>query len=107
MFIKVYDEGSKEYELLEKAALILTFKSPKRYKYFVGETFFDYGQNWKWTTVLCYTGEHGVLDTYQALNPREQEEICLSDGSLESIVKIVDGILSDKYCPDRMDKGKE
>lgn len=99
--IKVFDKGSAEYVLLEKLALILTFKSPLRYKYRVGETYFDYGQNWVWTTVLCDMGGHGVTGSYQALCPREQEEILLSDGSLESVSAIADEVLSDKYCPDR------
>lgn len=100
-FIKKFDENSREYDLLKKLSLILTFKSPNRYTYYVGETFFDYGQNWKWTTVLCFTGKDGVCSTYQALSPAEQEEICLSDGSLESVAKLADEILSDKYCPDK------
>jgi len=101
-YISVFKKDSPEYVLLNKAALILMFKSPKRYQYYVGETYFDFGQDWKWTTVLCSTGEGGVCGSYQALNPREQAEILDSDGSLESISKIVDGILSDKFCPDRI-----
>ena len=103
--IDVFKDGTGERELLEKAALILTFKSPNRYQYYVGETYFDFGQNWKWTTVLCRTGETGITGSYQALNPAEQEKILLSDGSLESMAKIADEVLSDKFCPDRIRKG--
>jgi len=100
-FISVFKKDSREYELLEKLALILTFKSPNRYKYEVGETYFDFGQDWKWTTVLCRTGEYGICGSYQALCPAEQEKILLSDGSLEEIAAIADGVLADKFCPDK------
>ena len=101
-FIKKFEKDSKEYDLLKKAALMLTFKSPNRWDYYVGETYFDFGQNWKWTTVLCSTGEKGCLGSYQALSPRDQEMICVSDGSVESMASIADGILSGDYCPDRI-----
>lgn len=96
--MKVFKEGSEEYKLLEKLALILTFKSPNRKKYVVGTTYFDLGQDWKWTTVLCKDD----CWSYQALNPAEQEEIITCDGSLESVAKIADGVLADKFCPDKV-----
>ena len=97
--IKRFDHGSRERELLKIAAAVLTFKSPNGWRYYVDETYFDYGQDWKWTTVLCAGGSFGG---YQALNPVEQEEILLSDGSIESIAKIVDMVLSDKFSPDKV-----
>ena len=100
-YIKVFEKDSREYELLDKLALILTFKSPKRYRYFVGKTYFDYGQGWLWTTVLCETGKSGCMGSYQALNPCEQEKILGCDGSLEAVAAIADAVLADKFCPDR------
>ena len=103
--IRVYDEDSVEYGLLEKAAGVLTEKSPRRYRYHVGVTYFDFGQNWKWTTILCDTGKRGVTGSYQALCPRDHEMIILSDGSDESMNEIADVILGDKYCPDKAGEG--
>lgn len=97
--ISRFDVGSKNRDLLKLAAAVLTLKSPNGWRYYVGETYFDYGQDWKWTTVLCNGGSSGG---YQALNPAEQEAILLSDGSMDSMAKIADRILSDKFCPDRI-----
>lgn len=91
--ISIFQKGSKEYKLLESAAALLTAKSPNSYNYCVGETYFDYGQNWKWTTILCDNGERG----YQALCPVEQEMIL--NGEIEAAVKRV---FEDKYCPDKI-----
>ncbi len=94
-YIKTYKLGDPEFENLYKLADILTKKSPNKYIYYVGDTYFDLGQNWMWTTVLC----RGDWSSYQALNPREQEEAILakSDAELE---KVADEVLGDRYCPD-------
>ena len=103
--IKVFEKGSEARERLEKLAVVLTIKSPRHYQYYVGETYFDFGQNWKWTTVLCDTGERGVTGSYQALNPANQEAVLLCDGSLEKIAEVADAVLGGKYCPDRIKDG--
>lgn len=95
--IKRFEPGSDEQKMLAVAAAVLTAKSPNGYRYYVGTTYFDYGQDWKWTTVLCEGDKWGG---YQALNPREQEDILLAD--INDIPKICDEVLADKYCPDRV-----
>lgn len=92
-----FPAGSDEYKRLSAAAAMLTVKSPKKSRYYVGETYFDYGQDWKWTTVLCDGSEWG---SYQALNPREQEEILLCD--MSELDKITNEVLADKFCPDHL-----
>lgn len=94
-YIKTFSPESDEYKKLDVAAKLLTVKSPRRYNYRVGETYFDFGQNWVWTTVLCDGGDWGG---YQALNPRNQEAVIEAD-NLEAVV---DAILGDKYCPDKV-----
>lgn len=94
--IRIFAKDSQEYKMLEKTAEMLTEKSPNGYVYKVEETYFDYGQGWKWTTVIAHTPDG---DSYQALSPREQgliveEGIC----DLETTVKL---IFESKYCPDR------
>lgn len=95
-YIKTFKLGDPEFENLYKLADILTRKSPNKYVYYVGDTYFDLGQNWMWTTVLC----RGNWSSYQALNPREQEEAILANSDAE-LEKIADSVLSDKYCPDK------
>lgn len=95
-YIKTYKLGDPEFENLYKLADILTKKSPNKYVYYVGDTYFDLGQNWMWTTVLC----RGDWSSYQALNPREQEEAILANSDVE-LEKIADSVLSDKYCQDK------
>lgn len=93
-FIDIFPEGTDERKQLEKVASLLTQRSPRGYSYYVDEVYFDYGQDWMWTTILCDDGDWG----YQALCPREQEEILLG-GDPEEIIK---GIFADKFCPDRL-----
>lgn len=95
-YIKTFKLGDPEFENLYKLADILTKKSPNKYVYYVGDTYFDLGQNWMWTTVLC----KGDWSSYQALNPREQEEAILANSDAE-LEKIADSVLSYKYCPDK------
>ena len=101
--IREFERDSEEYQKLERLAMCLTLKSPNGFRYRVGVTYFDYGQNWKWTTVLCDNGD--AWGGYQALNPREQDEILFSDGSFEDVCRIADGVLSDKFCPDKVRDG--
>ena len=94
--IKIYNPGTPEHDRLTKAAEIMTARSPRGYKYRVGVTYFDYGQGWEWTTILCDAAGDN-LGGYQALNPREHEEILTGD-----IEAAVASVFADKYCPDRI-----
>lgn len=96
--IKVFPAGSEEYQKLAAVAEALTKKSPKGYRYEVGETYFDYGQDWSWTTILC---EGGIFGGYQALCPRDQEEIILGNHTPE---EMADRVLASRFCPDRIEK---
>ena len=98
--IKVYAEGAPEFARLQEAADIMTKRSPLGRTYYVGDCYFDYGQNWMWTTILCAGGE--FWDSYQALNPLHQRMILMDD----DISATVDAIFADKFCPDRLPAGK-
>ena len=95
-YIKVFGADAPERDKLNRLAYILTGISPRGYKYRVEETYFDFGQDWKWTTIIA----HGDVGSYQALNPAEQEKIILSD--ISDFPRIAREILSDKFCPDRI-----
>ena len=75
--IDVFQSGSFEYEQLRIAAEMLTNKSPRNHVYYVGDTYFDFGQDWKWTTILC--ASNGGWGDYQAITPAQQELIILSN----------------------------
>ena len=97
-FISVFDKDSEEYEKLQIAALMLTNRSAKHYKYYVGQTYFDFGQNWEWTTILSNGGNWGG---FQALYPSEQEKIILASTYCE-LVAIVEKILKEHQTDDNL-----
>lgn len=97
--IRVFEKDSDEYNKLERMATILALMSPNKYEYSVDETYFDFGQDWTWTTIICKGGQWGG---YQALNPAEQERVIFSDGSIEELLKIAKDVFADKFCPDRI-----
>lgn len=95
-YIQVFKKDEPEYKKLEAAAELLTKKSPRGYTYYVGETYFDFGQNWIWTTILCKGGQWG---SYQALSPRTQGLIIESEDLESAVAEILNG----KFCPDRLE----
>lgn len=95
--IKVFAPTTPEYKNLARAAALMTGKSPRGYHYRVGETWFDYGQDWRWTTVLS---DGGSFEGYQALNPREHEKI-VQAASIAELEAAVDEVFADKFCPDK------
>ena len=100
--IKVYKDIDMEHEKILKAAMKLTEYSPNRYKYYIGNVYFDFGAGLMWTTVLCDKG--CGRGSYQALCPRDQKSIILAETD-EQIEVIVREILADEYCPDKVKKG--
>ena len=93
-FISVFEPDSYEHDRLRLAAAIMTVKSPRGYQYHVEDTYFDFGQDWKWTTIVREDSTWGGV---QALNPRQQEEIILAD----NIEAAVDAVFEDEWCTDR------
>ena len=68
--IKVFSPGSDEYKKLEAAANLLTWLTGKQC--YVGETYYDYGQGWKWTTVLQKDPSWGSV---QLFTPKAQQMV--------------------------------
>ena len=94
--IMVFNKGSYAYEMLEKAAMIMTASSKSGTVYKVEETYFDYGQKWMWTTIIAHN-PNSQWGGYQALNPRQQAEIIESD----DLLRTVSEIKQDKYWSDK------
>ncbi len=84
-YYKNGDEGlllndSEEYRRLEEFARLLTINSPNHQTYVVEDTYLDFGQNWKWTTII------NVDEDYQALTPREWKEIVNKDRDYKELM---------------------
>ena len=95
--IKVYMDKSEEYKRLSEAATRLTEASPTGRKYFVGRTWFDFGSNLEWTTILA----ESKWGSYQALCPRDQERILEADTD-DKMYEAVRKVLADPFCPDKL-----
>ena len=91
--IAVYKPETFEYKRLEEAAATLTAASPNGTIYTVEETYFDYGQNWKWTTIIARKPNGS---TWQALCPRDHALILNGD-----IEQAVQNTVNSKFNPDR------
>jgi len=85
--IKVYPKDSEEHVKLEIAAIWLEYFSRKGTTYRVGDTYFDLGQDWKWTTIIATMANRN--DTYQALCPRDHEKIICSDDIKATVKEII------------------
>lgn len=93
-FIRTFTPDTPEYNRLARAAQILTAASPRKYKYQVEDTYFDFGQNWLWTTIICYRPDG---ESYQALYPADQEAILTTDNLIAALAQIGQG----KYWLDK------
>ena len=70
--IKIYDKNSNEYKKLEFACAVF---NENGFECYVENTWFDYGQKWDYTAILC----KGDWGPYQFLYPNEYLEIIKSD----------------------------
>lgn len=101
--IRVWEQGSRERENLEKLAVRLNALSSHGTKYEAGETYFDFGQNWKWTTIIAtrYSADRLRSSDWQCLSPRDHEVCVFCDGSDSAIEAVAMSIWNDRYNPDR------
>lgn len=84
-YIKTFAPDTKEYKRLEALARVLNNYTVPTYScnepITVGVTYFDYGQDWKWTT---------LLRGYQVLTPKEQELLLTASTTLDGIKAVID-----------------
>lgn len=74
--IRVYRQDEREYRKLQTLADMLNaYTDTARYK--LETTYFDYGQNWLYTSLNADAGD--LWGSYQALNPRLYEMVVLGD----------------------------
>ena len=93
---QILEKGSREYTKLEIIASELTYHSKHGYQYKVEDTYLDFGQNWKWTTI-CRDSDWGGV---QVLSPREWKEI-MDAVDLNALQLVYDSIVNDKYFSDK------
>ena len=97
--IRVLRPGEDAYENLEYACDIMFANSKNNFNYEVENTYFDFGQDWKWTTIICY--DEGNNRSWQVLSPREWGEITEAQ-SLEEIDQyVLNKVMTDKYWLDK------
>jgi len=96
---KVFAEDSEEYAQLQKAADKLTDLSVKNYKYFVGNTYLDFGSGWQWTTILAKKPNEVE---FQVLSPLSWRNI-LNAQSEEELDAAIDQLRSDEYFHDKIE----
>lgn len=94
--IRTYEHYEKEYEWLLCAAAALECASPNGTKYNVEDVYFDFGQDWMWTTIVAYKKDG---TSWQALCPRDHDLICTRD--IYCLAEAVDNTINSKYNPDR------
>lgn len=94
--IRTYAPDTDAYKKLMTASTILSAVSPKGITYTVEDTWFDYGQKWMWTTIIAYD-QSSSFGSYQALCPRDYENILLTDDMLTTLT----AIRADKWWRDK------
>ena len=97
--ISVFSVGTEERERLETFADILSQCSANGVTYAVEDTYFDFGQGWKWTTIIAN-------DSWQALSPRLQEMILCAE-TPEEVEECVNYYFKGTYCLDTRKANKE
>lgn len=86
---RILNKEEQAYKNMEAVCGILNALCKTDTVYTVGVTYLDFGQDWKWTTILNNKG-------VQILNPREWQEIEVAT-TANDLVRIVEGIRGDKY----------
>lgn len=100
-YIREFTKDSPEYHRLEQASAEINKAVEPEATTSVGETYFDYRQDWAWTTILAKSDR---LGEWQALNPRQQEAI-LSDNNMKDAIDEV--IASINHLSGKSDKKEE
>ena len=90
--IKVFNYGSEEFKRLELACNLLN-EFDKEAKYRVGVTWFDFGQDWKWTTIIVeYDSKWS--NGYQ-IDPKNHEDI-LNAREMKDLVEVCELLISQR-----------
>lgn len=81
----VLPKDSNEYFQL-KVACQIAEELTEHMQFKVQDVYFDFGQDWMWTTIIAYNLKDG--SSFQMLSPREWEEI-INDATNSRIREII------------------
>ena len=91
----------REYKNMVAVAKLLEATSKNGYRYEVEDCYFDHGQDWMWTTIICHNDfETGMFKSWQAINPREWGTIIYTD-TVKGLASIAEEIKQGKYFQDK------
>ena len=90
--IKIFPTNSAEHKKLECAASMLTTYNENGDTWVVGETYFDFGADWMWTTLICKRADGESYQTY----PAAQEKVVTANTPQE-MGEAVAYILKNKF----------
>ena len=85
--MRILKEYETEYKYLKQAVHTMNSIAVKYgYKplYTIEETYLDFGQDWKWTTIVYNSGGR---NSFQALYPNNWKEIC-ENGNMEGLFEL-------------------
>lgn len=92
--IEKHAEGTQFYRNLKLASAMMQYTDPDS-EYVVEDTYFDFGQDWMWTTIIKKNADNKWCNGVQILCPRDEDRILLAD-TPEEIAEIVNDIMT-KY----------
>ena len=95
---RIVKPNEPEWKKLTAAAKIMESFSKSNARYDVEETYLDFGQNWKWTTIIRHK-EDDCWGGVQVLSPRNWEEIVTAETN-DQLSEAVDRVMHDKYYND-------
>lgn len=95
--IKSYGEDKALYMRLETLADLMNcnaLEAGSTTRYWVDDTYLDYGQDWRWTTIL----RNSKWGDVQVLCPRDWKVLLNPmDNPADAVLKAYDLVTSDKY----------
>lgn len=92
---RVLTPDEKAYKNMQAVAKLLEAVSPNNARYVVTDVYFDFGQDWMWTTICRYDYRE-----CQVLCPRDWEAIVKAE-SITDLASIAVVIRADKYFTDK------
>lgn len=100
-YIRVYNKTEIGYQKLNILASYMTELSSDNTLYALENVYYDFGQNWWWTTIVAI---RLYDDSYQVLSPKNMEDlqtIPLDENLFFNIYKLAYEIMNGKFSLDK------
>ena len=92
---RTYSRNDREWKNLNAVAKMLEAQSKNGYRYEVEDCYFDYGQDWMFTTIIC----HGRNASWQVGCPRDWSRIVEAE-SLEELTEVANTMRQSEFFGD-------